>query len=305
MERGEHRHAERCARTYVAGAHARGSVSTATRVPSQAAARASHGHPLRGPLSPCHIHPDETETVEPQSPWPGEDSGSDRTGSRSGRSGGSGSASGGGSGDGGAARAVLGTLCTAGCRGASGRSDGGGTSRFTVSGTALARVLARAFGGVDSGGARARSARTAPLHTTVDAGAPPAAGAVPGLMRRRARVGGCSEAWRELYVRLDTKSAPWSDDNGPHLVFGWRWSEGVLPHHPERTTGRSVPVGSGHHCEAAPKGTYAALISRPRAVCRARTAPTTAAKRVRKLNEGSLLSQKKDVKMTKLGEREL
>ena len=135
--------------------------------------------------------------------------------------------------------------------------------------------------------ALARSARTAPLHTTVDAGAPPA-GAVPGLMRRRARVGGCSEAWRELYVRLDTKSAPWSDDNGPHLVFGWRWSEGVLPHHPERTTGRSVPVGSGHHCEAAPKGTYAALISRPRAVCRARTAPTTAAKRVRKLNEGSL-----------------
>ena len=195
---------------------------------------------------------DKTETVEPQSPWPGGHSGSDRTGSRSGRSGGSGGASGGGSGDGGAARAVIGTLCTAGCRGASGRSDGGGTSRFTVSGTALARVLARAFGGVDSGGARARSARTAPLHTTVDAGAPPAAGAVPGLMRRRARVGGCSEAWRELYVRLDTKSAPWSDDNGPRLVFGWRWSEGVLPHHPvpERTTGRSVPVGSGHHCES-------------------------------------------------------
>ena len=106
--------------------------------------------------------------------------------------------------------------------------------------------------------ALARSARTAPLHTTVEAGAPPA-GAVPGLMRRRARVGGCSEAWRELYVRLDTKSAPWSDDNGLHLVFGWRWSEGVLPHHPERTTGRSVPVGSGHHCEAAPKGTCAAL----------------------------------------------
>ena len=129
--------------------------------------------------------------------------------------------------------------------------------------------------------------RTAPLHTTVDAGAPPA-GAVPGLVRRRARVGGCSEAWRELYVRLDTKSAPWSDDNGPRLVFGWRWSEGVLPHHPERTTGRSVPVGSGHHCEAAPKGTYAALISRPRAVCRARTAPTTAAKSVRKLIEASL-----------------
>lgn len=164
MERGEHRHAERCARTYVAGAHARGSVSTATRVPSQAAARASHGHPLRGPLSPCHIHPDETETVEPQSPWPGEDSGSDRTGSRSGRSGGSGSASGGGSGDGGAARAVLGTLCTAGCRGASGRSDGGGTSRFTVSGTALARVLARAFGGVDSGGARPISENSAAPH---------------------------------------------------------------------------------------------------------------------------------------------
>ena len=135
--------------------------------------------------------------------------------------------------------------------------------------------------------ALARSARTAPLHTTVDAGAPPA-GDVPGLMRRRARVGGCSEAWRELYVRLDTKSAPWSDDNGPRLVFGWRWSEGVLPHHPERTTGRSVPVGSGHHCEAAPKGTYAALISRPRAVCRARTAPTTAAKSVRKLIEASL-----------------
>ena len=143
--------------------------------------------------------------------------------------------------------------------------------------------------------ALARSARTAPLHTTVDAGAPPA-GAVPGLMRRRARVGGCSEAWRELYVRLDTKSAPWSDDNGPHLVFGWRWSEGVLPHHPERTTGRSVPVGSGHHCEAAPKGTYAALISRPRAVCRARTAPTTAAKRVRKLNEGSLCGILRGVK---------
>ena len=239
MERGEHRHAERCARTYVAGAHARGSVSTATRVPSQAAARASHGHPLRGPLSPCHIHPDETETVEPQSPWPGEDSGSDRTGSRSGRSGGSGSASGGGSGDGGAARAVLGTLCTAGCRGASGRSDGGGTSRFTVSGTALARVLARAFGGVDSGGARPISENSAAPHhgrrrrTTCRGCA--------GLMRRRARVGGCSEAWRELYVRLDTKSAPWSDDNGPRLVFGWRWSEGVLcrtiPSAPHRSIG--------------------------------------------------------------------
>ena len=54
------------------------------------------------------------------------------------------------------------------------------------------------------------------------------------------------------------------------------------------TGGMDSAAGSGHHCEAAPKGTYAALISRPRAVCRARTAPTTAAKRVRKLNEGSL-----------------
>ena len=176
---------------------------------------------------------------------------------------------------------------TAGCRGASGRSDGGGTSRFTVSGTRRWLASWRGRLVASTRAALARSARTAPLHTTVDAGAPPA-GAVPGLMRRRARVGGCSEAWRELYVRLDTKSAPWSDDNGLHLVFGWRWSEGVLPHHPERTTGRSVPVGSGHHCEAAPKGTYAALISRPRAVCRARTAPTTAAKSVRKLTEASL-----------------
>ena len=213
---------------------------------------------------------DKTETVEPQSPWPGGHSGSDRTGSRSGRSGGSGGASGGGSGDGGAARAVIGTLCTAGCRGASGRSDGGGTSRFTVSGTALARVLARAFGGVDSGGARARSARTAPLHTTVDAGAPPAAGAVPGLMRRRARVGGCSEAWRELYVRLDTKSAPWSDDNGPRFSFrmalvGRRLAAPSRAHH------RSIGAGRKRSPlrESAPKGTYAALISRPRAVCAA------------------------------------
>ena len=174
----------------------------------------------------------------------------------------------------------------AGC--ASGRSDGGGTSR--APGSRVRRWLAcwRGRLAASTRAALARSARTAPLHTTVDAGAPPA-GAVPGLVRRRARVGGCSEAWRELYVRLDTKSAPWSDDNGPRLVFGWRWSEGVLPHHPERTTGRSAPVGGGHHCEAAPKGTYAALISRPRAVCRARPAPTTAAKSVRKLIEGSLV----------------
>ena len=109
---------------------------------------------------------DKTETVEPQSPWPGEDSGSDHTGTAAvaavwwlGRR-----ASGGGSGDGGAARTVLGTLCTAGCRGASGHSNGGGTSRFTVSGTALARVLARAFGGVDSGGARPISENSAAPH---------------------------------------------------------------------------------------------------------------------------------------------
>ena len=41
---------------------------------------------------------------------------------------------------------------------------GGGTSRFTVSGTALARVLARAFGGVDSGGARPISENSAAPH---------------------------------------------------------------------------------------------------------------------------------------------
>ena len=182
---------------------------------------------------------------------------------------------------------MLGTLCTAGCSGASGRSDGGGTSRAPR--CRVRRWLAcwRGRLAASTRAALARSARTAPLHTTVDAGAPPAGG-VPGLMRRRARVGGCSEAWREMYVRLDTKSAAWSDDNGLRLVFGWFWSEGVLPYHPERTTGRSVPVGSGHHCEAAPKGTYAALTSRPRAVCRARTAPTTAAKSVRKLIEASL-----------------
>eukprot|EP00964_Phaeocystis_antarctica_P162309 scaffold136376_cov172-Phaeocystis_antarctica.AAC.1 len=34
-------------------------------------------------------------------------------------------------------------------------------------------------------------------------------GATVAGQRRRVRVGGCSEAWRELGVRLDTKPAPW------------------------------------------------------------------------------------------------
>eukprot|EP00964_Phaeocystis_antarctica_P165288 scaffold145055_cov136-Phaeocystis_antarctica.AAC.1 len=51
-----------------------------------------------------------------------------------------------------------------------------------------------------------------------------------GLVRRRVRVGGCSEAWRELDVRLDTKPAPWLKDNGPWLVSGCRWSEGTTLH---------------------------------------------------------------------------
>ena len=126
-----------------------------------------------------------------------------------------------------AARAVL-ALRRQGCSGSSGSSDGDGTSLSTASSTALTRVLARAFGGVDSGGVRAISENSTGPHT-VDVGAPPD-WAAPGLMRRRVRVGGCSEAWRELGVRLDTKPAPWLEDNGPWLVSGCRWSEGVFAH---------------------------------------------------------------------------
>eukprot|EP00964_Phaeocystis_antarctica_P036662 scaffold20939_cov90-Phaeocystis_antarctica.AAC.1 len=146
---------------------------------------------------------------QPQSPRAGSDGDSDSIGNRSGRGGGPGGASGGGSGGGG--EGCIGTA--AGCGGSSGSSDGDGTPRSTVSSTALTRVLARAFGGVDPGGVRAISENSTGPHT-VDVGAPPDWGA-PGLMRRRARVGGCSEAWRELGVRLDTKPATWMDDNGP------------------------------------------------------------------------------------------
>ena len=119
-----------------------------------------------------------------------------------------------------AARAVL-ALRRQGCSGSSGSSDGDGTSLSTASSTALTRVLARAFGGVDSGGVRAISENSTGPHT-VDVGAPPD-WAAPGLMRRRVRVGGCSEAWRELGMRLDTKPAPWLEDNGSWLVSGCRW----------------------------------------------------------------------------------
>ena len=142
------------------------------------------------------------------------------------------------------------------------------TSRSTVSSTALARVLARAFGDVDSRGVCAISENSAVPHT-VDAGAPPDCDS-PGLIRRGARVGGCSEAWRELGVRLDAKPAPWMDENGPWLVSGWLRSEGVFAHHLVRTTRQSVPVESAHHCDTAPNGMYAALVWRQGAVCRAR-----------------------------------
>ena len=184
-----------------------------------------------------------------------------------------------------AARAVL-ALRRQGCSGSSGSSDGDGTSLSTASSTALTRVLARAFGGVDSGGVRAISENSTGPHT-VDVGAPPD-WAAPGLMRRRVRVGGCSEAWRELGVRLDTKPAPWLEDNGPWLVSGCRWSEGVFAHHPVRTTRRSVPVKSAHHCDTAPNGMYATLVWRQGAVCRARGTWARGSKGVPKLTEASL-----------------
>merc|ERR1740115_363277 len=118
------------------------------------------------------------------------------------------------------ARAVL-ALRRQGCSGSSGSSDGDGTSLSTASSTALTRVLARAFGGVDSGGVRAISENSTGPHT-VDVGAP-----------------------------------PWLEDNGPWLVSGCRWSEGVFAHHPVRTPRRSVPVKSAHHCDTAPNGMYA------------------------------------------------
>merc|ERR1719272_2155745 len=99
---------------------------------------------------------------------------------------------------------------------------------------ALTRVLARAFGGVDSGGVRAISENSTGPHM-VDVGAP-----------------------------------PWLEYNGPWLVSGCRWSEGVFAHHPVRTTRRSVPVKSAHHCDTAPNGMYATLVWRQGAVCRAR-----------------------------------
>ena len=187
-----------------------------------------------------------------------------------------------------AARAVL-ALRRQGCSGSSGSSDGDGTSLSTASSTALTRVLARAFGGVDSGGVRAISENSTGPHT-VDVGAPPD-WAAPGLMRRRVRVGGCSEAWRELGMRLDTKPAPWLEDNGPWLVSGCRWSEGVFAHHPVRTTRRSVPVKSAHHCDTAPNGMYATLVWRQGAVCRARGTWARGSKGVPKLTEASLCHQ--------------
>ena len=57
VERGEHPHAECSARTYVIGTHALAPVPTATRVPSQAAVRASPGHPQSCQVSPVSHHP--------------------------------------------------------------------------------------------------------------------------------------------------------------------------------------------------------------------------------------------------------
>merc|ERR1719272_1689731 len=96
---------------------------------------------------------------------------------------------------------------------------------------ALTRVLARAFGGVDSGGVRAISENSTCPHT-VDVGAP-----------------------------------PWLEDNGPWLVSGCRWSEGVF----------------AHHCDTAPNGMYATLVWRQGAVCRARGTWARGSKAVRKL----------------------